>query len=170
MSEHLALPENCQAALTAIEADPLDLPEAVQTHLEHCPACAEARVHWLAQEEAPMTLTATPAGYFDRLPERILRKLPARRISPLKRHPALWLAAAALAMTIGIGGFLAGRARSTPMIEASLPSQPTTDNRELQPETLFSESEDPISQLSTLSPEEADAILKRLASAHTPHP
>ena len=39
-------PESCQAALAAIEADPLDLPQSALGHLRVCPACAEARVQW----------------------------------------------------------------------------------------------------------------------------
>lgn len=155
--------ERCQHALKAIEADPLDLPEEVLDHLRTCVACREARVHWLAQEEVPVALA--PAGYFEHLPQRVLRKLPARR-GP-RHHAFLWLAAAGLALALGVGGYLAGRAQRAPMVEASLDTTPA-DLSELLPETPFDEGDEVLSQFSDLSPEEAEAVLQRLDAAPRP--
>lgn len=155
--------ERCQQALKAIEADPLDLPEDVLAHLRTCVACREARVHWLAQEEVPAALA--PAGYFEHLPQRILRKLPARRGS--HRHTFLWLAAAGLALALGVGGYLVGRVQRAPMVEASLESTPA-DLSEFLPETPFDEGDEILSQFSDLSPEEAEAVLQRLDTAPRP--
>jgi hypothetical protein len=154
--------ERCQQALQAIEADPLDLPEAILAHLRTCPACSEARVHWLAQEEAPVPLA--PAGYFEQLPRRILRKLPSGRAKG-SRHTVLWLAAAGLAIALGVGGYLAGRVQRAPMVEASLE---TSDPVELVADAPFDEGEDVLSQLSEMSPEDAEAVLRRLESSPRP--
>ena len=160
MSERLLpIPEPCQHALNAIEADPLELPEDVLAHLRTCLACSEARVHWLAQEEAPAALA--PAGYFDQLPQRVLRKLPARRRQFSRHHAILWLAAAGLALAVGVGGYLAGRVQRAPVVEASL-DNPPTDLNELLPEAPFDEGDDVLTQLSDLSPQDAEAVLQRL--------
>ncbi len=158
MSERLLpIPEPCQHALKAIEADPLELPEEVLAHLRACPACSEARIHWLAQEEAPAVLA--PAGYFEQLPQRVLRKLPAKRAR--RPHAILWLAAAGLALAMGVGGYLVGRVQQAPLVEASLEATPA-DLNELLPDTPFAEEDDVLSQLSDLSPEEAEAVLQSL--------
>lgn len=156
------LPLACAEALLALEADPLDPPGAVQDHLRACPACAEARVLWLAQAEAPMALA--PAGYFERLPGRILGKLPAGRRPAARRSG--WLATAAavlLALTAG-SGFWAGRANREPLVEASTPRTPS-DLKESQPETPFHDKYEVIEQFQSLSPEEAQALLKQLEKA-----
>lgn len=159
MSERLlSIPEPCQQALNAIEADPLELPEDVLAHLLACAACSEARLQWLALEEAPAVLA--PAGYFEHLPQRILRKLPSRRLNGSRHHTLLWLAAAGLALALGVGGYLAGRVQRAPMVEASLP----TDLSDLMPETPFDEGDDVLSQLSDLNPKDAEAVLQRLES------
>jgi len=150
----LLLPENCRMALEAIEAEPLDLPPEVQAHLHACPTCAEARVQWLAQEEVPHVLA--PAGYFEHLPGRILRKVPARG---RRLHPLLWLAAGFLVVASSAGGFLAGRANRVPMVEAS---RTAIEIRDVLPEEPFNENDDVVSQLSDLSPEEANEVLNRL--------
>jgi hypothetical protein len=168
MSERLlTTPEPCRQALVAIEADPLNLPSDVQAHLRGCVACTETRVQWLAQEDVPAVMA--PAGYFERLPDRVLRKLPARRLSALRNHPWLWLAAAGLALTLGAGGFLAGRVQRTPVVEASL-AKPALDATELISDTPFKETDDVMSQFSTLNPQEAEAVLKRLELAQAPRP
>lgn len=151
--------EACTHALEAIEADPLELPLEVEAHLKACSACAEARVLWLAQQEEPSPLA--PAGYFDHLPQRVLRKLPP----PRKRwriHPALLAAAGLLAVALGFGGFWLGRAHRAPVVEATLPKAPA----EAAPasEAPFHEGENPYSELKQLSPEEAKALLERLES------
>lgn len=168
MSEALLpIPDPCQAALEAIERDPLDLPSEAQAHLARCPACAEARVHWLALEEAPPALA--PAGYFDRLPARILRKLPAKP-GPLQRpHRLLWAAAAMLLMTgMGVGGFWLGRANRNPGVESALPQ--AAEAQELIAEAPFLEGEDALSQLAELPQEDAEAVLKRMEADQIGHP
>jgi hypothetical protein len=163
MSEALlSLPEACQTALAAIEQDPLDLPAEVHAHLHRCPACTEARVQWLALEETPHALA--PAGYFDRLPERIQRKLPAKPGVLHRSHKLLWAAAAALLMTgVGIGGFWLGKANKTPLVEATLPKMPASV-REVAPENPFHE-DDLLSQLSELTPEQAEQVFRRLEAS-----
>ena len=128
----------CQKALVCIQADPLALPEAIEAHLKHCDACAEARVAWLAQEDNAAALA--PAGYFDQLPSRILAKLPGR--APASRwHPLLWVSAAGLGLAVATGGFLLGLSRRPPMAEATL-AVPVQETYELLPDTPFQEAED----------------------------
>lgn len=162
------LPESCQRALAAIESDPLDLPADVQAHLDACPACAEARIQWLAQEDFSPALA--PAGYFERLPERMMRKLPARRARGLRHHPWLWAAAAGLALAIGLAGYMAGRIQQAPLVEASVEPSLSADPVELATDTPFGEDEDAMSQFSTLSAEEADAVLRQLEATALQHP
>ena len=165
MSEALlSIPEACQRALAAIEEDPLELSAEILTHLRICPACAEARVQWLALEEAPQALA--PAGYFDRLPARVLRKLPAKPGLLKSRQKWLWASAAAILMGgIGLGGFWLGHTNKKPLVEATLPRTPS-EIQELIPDTPFQESEDAMSKLSSLSPEEAEAVLKRVEASN----
>jgi hypothetical protein len=165
MSERIFTPPTeCVATLKAIEADPLNLNAAALAHVRTCVACAEARVHWLAQEDAPHALA--PAGYFDRLPERILRKLPTRRYNPFTSHGLLWAAAAVVIVAAGLSGFMAGRANRTPVVEAKAPAE----FRDVMPDTPFQDSEDALSQLDALSPEEAETVLKRLETRVTTKP
>ena len=150
----------CLAALAAIERDPLDLPPAEAAHVARCPACAEARVQWLALEEAPQALA--PAGYFDQLPGRILGKLPAR---PIRRdqHRWLWAMAAALLVAVGAGGFLLGRVNRGPMVEATLaPAGQDLAPPQVLPETPFHLDDDDLSQVRQLSPEAAKALINRM--------
>lgn len=164
-AEPLPLPETCAAALSAIEADPLDPGVAAESHMKTCTACSEARVFFLAQEDSPKILA--PAGYFERLPSRILRKLPARPALHHRLGPLGWAAAAALLMAVGTGAFLAGRANRTPYVEATLPAQPglletsTTD-------TPFHNHEEEAAQVQSLSPDEMKALLEHLNSAPAP--
>ncbi len=163
MSDRAAnLPDACAEALAALESDPLAPASAVLEHLRGCPACAEARVLWLAQEEAPAALV--PAGYFDRLPGRILGKLPARRPPAPRRVAWLTAAAAALLVFSAGSGFWAGRANREPLVEASVPRSPS-DLKEAQPETPFHDRYEVIEQFQSLSPEEAQALLKQLEKA-----
>lgn len=158
-AEPLALSDTCTAALAAVEADPLHPGPEAEAHMQICRACSEARIFFLAQEESPEALT--PAGYFDRLPGRILRKLPARPSLHHRMGPLAWTAAAAVLMAVGAGAFLAGRANRPPYIEAALPRQPEAP--ELLPaDTPFHDREEDVSQVQALSPEEMKALLKRL--------
>jgi len=148
----------CLEALAAIEAEPLDLDPRVEAHLRVCPSCAEARVTWLALQDAPQALA--PAGYFEHLPARIVRKLPARPRTR-GRHAFLWALAAALLVAVGTGGFMLGRANRQPLVEATLAPAPVEAPAAL-PESPFQQGDDDLAQLHKLSPEEAKAIIDRL--------
>jgi hypothetical protein len=153
-----ALPETCRQALVALEQDALDLAPEVAAHLRACPACAEARVMWLAQEEVAPALA--PAGYFERLPARITAKLPTR-VKPLNLRPWLWAAAAVLLMAGLTGGFLAGRAHRQPVVEASLP-QPPAEVREVNQDLPFQEQDEVLGEADRLTPEQLQALMERL--------
>jgi len=152
----------CLPVLAALEEDPLTLSAPVEAHLRGCPSCSEARIFWLALEEAPEVEVAP--GYFEGLPFRILRKLPARR-SGLPRAAAFWLAAASLLAALGLGttGFYLGRAVRTPMVEAALPRVPAETLE--GSETPFFETEDALTQFSRLTPRAAEEALQRLQQA-----
>lgn len=153
----LNLPSSCSEALKAIEADPRDPSPEALTHLRGCPACAEARVLWLSLEEDPQALA--PAGYFDRLPGRILGKLPSGRSAARRTG---WIAAAAALMLLTAGGsFWAGRINREPLVEASNP-KPPSDLKEATPELPFHDKYEVIEQFQNLSPEEAQVLLKQL--------
>jgi hypothetical protein len=147
----------CSQTLAEIETDPLNLSPEGAAHTETCPACAETRIAWLAQEDFEVQ---APAGYFERLPERILSKLPA---GPRRRrlHPALWAMAAALLLAVGTGGFWVGRANRTPMVEATLVPV-SADSHETLPDTPFQEGEEDYAQLPNLSPEQAQKVIERV--------
>lgn len=164
-AQPLPLPDACLAALAAVEADPLDPGPMATTHLKACTACAEARVFFLAQEDSPEVLA--PAGYFEHLPGRLLRKLPAR--PPLHRRlgPLAWAAAAVVLMAVGTGAFLAGRANRTPYVEAALPRQPDLLETSTS-DTPFHNHEEDAAQVQALSPEEMKVLLKRLDAAPAP--
>ncbi len=152
------MPPACQAALAAIEADPLELPAEAEAHLRGCPACREARVLFLAQEEAPLPLV--PAGYFERLPARVVGKLQIRK-APVKPG-AWWMAAAAvLALGVGTGAFLAGRANRAPgLAEATPLPQDATHVRKAP--VPFKDAHESLDTLQELSPEEMRALLERV--------
>lgn len=164
-AEPLPLPEACATALSAIEADPMDPGPATLAHLKTCTACAEARVFFLAQEDSPEVLA--PAGYFEHLPGRILRKLPIRPALHHRLGPLGWAAAAAILMAVGTGAFLAGRANRTPYVEATLPAQPNLLETTTS-DTPFHNHEEEAAQVQALSPEEMKALLKRLDTAPAP--
>jgi hypothetical protein len=157
-AEPLTLPEACSFALARIEADPLTPGPEVESHLRQCRACAEARVAYLAQEPAPEVLA--PAGYFERLPDRLLRKLPARPRPFSHLKGATWAAAAALLMAVGAGAFWAGRANRTPYVEASLPKAPVVEPA--LADAPFQDADGEAAQVQALSPAEMKALLKRL--------
>jgi len=159
------IPEACARALAAIEADPLDPGPEAESHARACPACFEARVAWLAQEE---TDVQAPAGYFDRLPDRVLSKLPA---NPRRRQPhlALWALAATVLLAVGVGAFWAGRANRTPLVEATLvqPAAEPADLRDALPDTPFQEGEEDYARLPDLSPEQAHILIQRVGAQTT---
>lgn len=157
-------PEHAKV-LAALEADPLNLPPDVEALVRRDPALAELRVQWLALEEAPAPLA--PAGYFERLPGRVLGKLPGqpRRLA-VRPTPLLWAAAAAALLAIGAGGFLAGRANRQPLVEAKAPEAPA---RYAVGDAPFQETDDLLAQADQLSPEQLQALVKRL-EAKPKHP
>lgn len=147
--------------LAALEADPLHLPPDVADLVRRDPALAELRVQWLALEEAPAPLA--PAGYFERLPGRVAGKLPGqpRRLA-VRSTPLLWAAAAAALLAIGTGGFLAGRANREPLVEAKAPVEGS--HRYAVGDAPFQETDDLLAQADQLSPEQLQALVKRLES------
>jgi hypothetical protein len=153
------LPEPCRVALAAIEQAPLDLPAEASAHLRGCSACAEARVHWLAQEDALPVLA--PKEYFEQLPARVLRKLPSKAKGS-RSHPFLWAAAAMLLGAATLGGFMAGRANRNPMVEAALPRTPSEVQETSQADAPFHEKDEVLTEMERLSPEQVQALLDKL--------
>jgi hypothetical protein len=156
------LPPACAALQEALLADPLNPGPEAEAHLRACAACAEARVVLLAQEEAPQALA--PAGYFERLPARVLGKLPGRIRPRHQAHPLLWAAAAVVLAAVGSGAFWAGRANRAPLVEASVPSPgDASENTLLLGDTPFHDRDgEAAARVEALSPEELKALLKRL--------
>ncbi|MFZ1375857.1 MAG: hypothetical protein WAS25_04620 [Geothrix sp.] len=167
MTQPLPIPSACAPTMEAVLVDPLDPGPEAETHLKICRACAEVRVAYLAQEESPEALA--PAGYLERLPDRILRKLPARPRLHRRLGFFTWAAAAALLMAVGAGAFWAGRANRTPLVEATLPRTPS-EIQEVQPEIPFLDPEDAVSQLTALSQQDADAVLQALSDRQAQPP
>lgn len=153
------LPDPCALAMAAVLGDPLAPGAAAEAHLRSCRGCAEARVVLLAQEEVPGT--ALPEGYLERLPGRVLGKLPGSPVRLRRPHPVLWAAAATLLMAVGAGAFWAGRANRAPLVEASLPA-PEAPEATAESDTPFHDREEEAAQVHALSPEEMRALLKRL--------
>jgi hypothetical protein len=128
--------------------------------MQICRACSEARVAFLAQEEPQEALA--PAGYFERLPGRILGKLPAPpRVHPLVRR-FYWGTAAALLLAVGGTAFWAGRANRAPLVEASLP-RTAPEALDLLPDSPFQDQDDAVTQLTALSDHDAEAVIRTLA-------
>ena len=156
-----ALPESCSLAMEAVLRDPLEPGAEAEAHMDICRACSEARVAYLAQEECAVVLA--PAGYFERLSDRVLRKLPARPGLRLRVRPLAWAAAATVLMAVSAGAFWAGRANRTPFVEATLPRQnEITETTVTVSDTPFHDREEDAAQLQTLTPEEMKALLKHL--------
>lgn len=154
------LPEACIRALAAVEADPLEPGMAVEAHLRICAACAEARVMLLAQEDASLPLA--PAGYFEALPARITRKLPATK-TPRRLPSWMWAAAAAVLMATGLGGYFAGRATPAPlalqpMAQQLQPSDLTSQDRVVP----FHDRDEDLAELGNLSPSEMKDLVSTL--------
>ena len=157
----LPLPSLCSQSLEAILIDPLNPGAEVEAHMQICRACSETRVAYLAQEECPTILA--PAGYFERLSDRVQRKLPARPVPFLRVRPLAWAAAATVLMAVGAGAFWAGRANRTPFVEAALPRLPELlDTSTTASDTPFHDREEDAAQIQTLTPEEMKALLNRL--------
>ena len=154
----LPLPDPCTRTLAAIEADALEAGRDAELHMKTCTACAEARVIYLAQEDAPDVLV--PAGYFDRLPARVVGKLQARK--PAFRPGPWWMAAAAvLALGVGTAAFLAGRANRAPGMAEAAPLPPEASALRKAP-IPFKDAHESLDKLQELSPEEMQALLERL--------
>jgi hypothetical protein len=161
MSPETMTPEQLEKAIQAIEADPLNLPADVAAWVRQNPALSELRVHWLALEDPCETPAAAPAGYFQALSGRVLRKLPTKTATPRPFHPALWAAAAALMLAIGTGGFWAGKANRTPFVEAKVQDSEPARDLPLS-EAPFQESDDEMIQIQNLSPEEIQRIAEKV--------
>lgn len=160
MSTSTLTPEQFEKAVQAIEADPLNLTADVAVLVRQSHALSELRVHWLALED-PDTSIMAPPGYFQALPGRVLRKLPIKMVARQRAHPALWAAAAVLMLAMGAGGFWAGKANRTPLVEAKASeSEPA---KELPvADAPFQESDDVMVQIQNLSPEEIQRIADRV--------
>ncbi len=153
------LPEPCARALAAVEQDPLAPGVEAESHLRRCPACAEARVMLLAQEDELPPLV--PAGYFETLPARIARKLPAAK-APRRLPSWLWGAAAAVLMAASVGGYLAGRATPAPPVLQPVAEQRT---QQAQPTDLpFHDRDEDLAELGSLSPSEMKELVSTLDS------
>jgi hypothetical protein len=157
----LPIPDLCSQALEAMLIDPLDPGAEVEAHMQICRACSETRVAYLAQEDCPTVLA--PAGYFERLSDRVLRKLPARPGLRYRVRPLAWAAAATVLMAVSAGAFWAGRANRIPLVEATLPRLPELlDSSTTGSDTPFHDREEDAAQIETLTPEEMKALLNRL--------
>ena len=64
-------------------------------------------------------------------------------------------------LAVGTGGFWAGRANRTPMVEAALVPV-SLDSHETLPDTPFQEGEEDYAQLPNLSPEQARKVIERV--------
>jgi hypothetical protein len=166
MTQAPAIPDSCALTMDAVLLDPLEPGAEAEAHMRICRACSEARVAYLAQEDCPEVLA--PAGYFDRLPDRILRKLPVRIPLHHRMRPLSWIAAAALLAAVGATAFWAGRANQTPFVEATLPRQPEVLEAGLpMSDTPFHDPEEDAVQIEDLSQEEMRALLKHLETPPT---
>jgi hypothetical protein len=172
-SRDAAIPLECQDALRAIEGDPINIgPDALE-HVSTCRACSEARVLWLAQEDFDHAWTLghqAPAGYFEALPGRMLRKLPASSAG-LQTKRLLLASAASLAMLIaigiGAGGYLLGRHDQTPVIFLEAVNPPK-DFQDLFPDPMSFSSIELFSQIPDLTPEETSALMTDLKKPAKP--
>ena len=161
MSTEAITPEQLEMALQAIEADPLNLSADVAALVRQSPALSELRVHWVALEDPSATVPMAPTGYFQALPGRVLRKLPIKLAARHRFHPALWAVAAALMLAIGAGGFWAGKANRTPLVEAKAQeSEPAKDLPVA--DAPFQESDDVLVQIQNLSPEEIQQLADKV--------
>jgi hypothetical protein len=70
--------------------------------------------------------------------------------------------AAALLLAVASGGYWAGRANRTPMVEAALVPA-VVETRDALPDIPFQEGEDDYAQLPNLSPEQARMVIERVS-------
>ncbi|MBL0312613.1 MAG: hypothetical protein IPP78_07860 [Holophagaceae bacterium] len=163
MSIEAMTPEQREMAIQAIETDPLNLPDDVAAMVRQSAALSELRIHWLALQDPDINtaVTTAPAGYFQALPGRMLRKLPVKVAARHRLHPALWAAAAVLMLTIGVGGFWAGKANRTPWVEAKTQDLEPAKDLPLA-DAPFQESDDVLVQIQNLSPEEIQRIADKV--------
>ncbi len=158
--EMIPLPEACARAMAALEADPLEPGREAEAHARGCSACAEARVMLLAQDDASLPLA--PAGYFEALPGRVLRKLPAAKV----RRPLptwIWAAAAALLVAGGLGGYLAGHATTVPTVAPMAQQIQPADLGSAQDRALpFHDRDEDMAEVGGLSPSEMKALVSTL--------
>ncbi|MBL0210586.1 MAG: hypothetical protein IPQ13_06680 [Holophagaceae bacterium] len=165
MKPQAPTPEQLETALRAIEADPLNLPADIEALVRQSPSLSEMRVHWLALEDPREAHAMAPAGYFEALPGRVQRKLPIQAAARHRFHPALWAAAAALMLAIGTGGFWAGKANRTPLVEAKVKESEPTKELPLA-DAPFQESDDVLVQMQSLSPEEIQRLAEKVRKSH----
>jgi hypothetical protein len=172
MTQPLPTPEACALTMSAVLVDPLDSGPDAEAHMQICRACSEARIAYLAQEDAPQVLV--PTGYFERLPGRILGKLPApvRLSSHTKKY--IWGLAASLLFAVSATTYWVGRANRMPLVEASLP-RTSAEIQEFLPDSPFQDREDAVNddavtQLTALSEDDANAVIRTLAKRPTPPP
>ncbi|MBS1766100.1 MAG: hypothetical protein JST05_01665 [Acidobacteria bacterium] len=158
----IPLPEACARAMAALEGDALEPGAETEAHLRGCAACAEARVMLLAQDDAPLPLA--PAGYFESLPARIGRKLPAAKGARRRLPSWIWAAAAAILMAAGLGGYLAGRATPAPAVLQPM-AQQTVQPSDLTGQDValpFHDRDDDLAQIGGLSPSEMKDLVSDL--------
>ena len=166
--EMIPIPEACARALAALETDPLEPGGEAEAHLRICGACAEARVMLLAQEDAPLPLV--PAGYFEALPARVTRKLPAAK-GPRRLPAWIWAAAAAILMAAGLGGYLAGRATPAPpvlqpMAQQTQPADITGQDRAMP----FHDRDEDLAEVGGLSPSQMQELVSTMDKSDAPAP
>lgn len=161
--EMIPLPEACARALAAVETDPLSPGVEVEAHLRACSACAEARVMLLAQEDAALPLV--PAGYFETLSARVLRKLPVPKPSRRPLPTWVWAAAAGILMAAGVGGYLAGRATPAPPMLQPLAQQTQPTDLSSQDQVLpFHDRDEDLAELGGLNHSQMKELVSTLDS------
>ena len=157
------LPEKCQHVQEAIQADPLNLTPEQEAHVAQCRMCQEIRVQWMALQDVENVLA--PSGYFATLPDRVIRKLPGRPTPRLRSQPFLWAAAALVAVAAGLSGYWAGRNTT----QSPAPAVALSEDSELLELPLaapFQDENNVFSQVSTLSPQDAQWVAQKLAEQH----
>ncbi|MCL1908800.1 MAG: hypothetical protein FWG12_05470 [Holophagaceae bacterium] len=151
---------SCHAALQAIERSPLDLDSGSLKHISQCPMCSEARVMFLAQDDFDPCLA--PAGYFDKLPSRVLQKLPVAPVR-FRLRTMLLISAASMFFLTGLGGYWYGRQShlSTIVLEAVIPIPKDLQDPFFQDYTSFTSIE-LFSQVESMTPEETQKLMEGL--------